>query len=167
MKYETAKMGAFVFQQGDKSNQKFYVILKGQAGIITRRNFNPFGTSNPSLNRPPVYSMNTIQDDETPQEAKDSKKTKHEPAASMNELPKRKATLRFGENFGNAVARSIAAKKVVMKARLMLRAKNQAQSMASLDEEENSDQEFRDLAEQHGNLIRVLNPGNDFGETSN
>jgi CRP-like cAMP-binding protein len=32
--YERFNMGKFIFKEGDKSNNKFYIIISGKVGII-------------------------------------------------------------------------------------------------------------------------------------
>ena len=76
----------------------------------------------------------------------------------------RRSTLRFGDNFGSAVAMAMAAKRVVQKARLLLKNRSSGPSMVSLDDDCNDEQEFKEKAEQHGKIVRLLNPGNEFGD---
>lgn len=42
VKYEMVQANRPVFQQGDPSNQKFYVILSGTAAVISRKNWASF-----------------------------------------------------------------------------------------------------------------------------
>lgn len=160
MKYETAKMGTFVFHQGDESNQKFYVVLSGQVGVALKKDFSPFLKRNSISSRPLALTLQVIKDDSNEvMGADDSGKVD-------NDTPKRKSTLRFGESFGVAVMKTMASKKVAVKARQILKARSQVTSLSSLEDEEpeNNDQDFKELIEKYGTLVRVLGPGNDFGD---
>lgn len=161
MSYETIKMGNFVFFQGDESNQKFYVLLSGQVGVITRKNFTSTQQALNRISAPSMLLKSENNLDEIPEKGTENPKTE---GAILKEPPKRRSTLRFGENFGVTVARTMAAKKAAAMAMKILKSKSNAMSLASLEEDENNDQEFKELAEQYGALVRILNPGDDFGD---
>lgn len=127
--------------------------------MITKPNFSTFQSM---VSRPQTIILNSMTD------IKDKDGSIIERSDS-NDSSRRKSTLRFGESFGTAVVRTMAAKKVVAKARQILKLKTQTQvaSLVSLESNENSEQDFKEFAEQFGTLVRVLNPGNDFGDASN
>ena len=162
MSYESVRAGTFIFKQGDESNNKFYVILRGQVGVITAKGFKNLWPSRSTAKLTTTQSLSNLppmKSDE--KEELDNTKTDENPRPSVG----RKATLRFGENFGTTVAMTMAVKKVAQRARLMLRTKNTSvQSLPNIDEEENSERDFKELAESHGQLVRVLHAGNDFGD---
>ena len=158
MKYESARMGSFVFHQGDDSNEKFYVILNGQVTVVIKKGFAPFPRRSTRISRHFTQTVQVIKDEDLIEEL--------ESAKIENETSMRRNTLRFGESFGVTVSKTMAVKKVAVMARQMLQTKSQVQSLASLDDENETenDQDFKDMVERYGTLVRILGPGNDFGD---
>ena len=164
LKYEVSQASSFVFQQGDVSNNKFYVILSGQVGVISAKNRKPgVGRQNVHF-QPTTQSLNDLPASSIERQPSESKKEEENPRQSVG----KKGGLRFGENFGTAVAMTMAVKKVAQKARFLLRTKNNVQSLNTMENEgNNAIQDFKELAESYGQLIRTLSAGSDFGDAGN
>ena len=165
-------MGQFVFREGDSSNEKLYVILTGEIGIVTQRKYND------------IYAKDTVLYQER-------KKTKLQTlrvhstisgnsATSQSDLKSRsdideeptphQKTTNFG--FAGAVRHASNIKKATQNLKDLRKVKIKQQSSnknineeeEEKEEEENDDEaEFRKMATRYGELARVLKSGADFG----
>lgn len=172
LQYEVYKAKSFVYKQNDECNNKFYVILSGQVGVIVNNNLHNL-KKRPTMTHKTVAFANMIPSIKVLSQTDDAK------ANAENKKPEentkrlnfgRRNGLRFGENFGTAVSITMTVKKMAQRARNLVvnKVKSNAQSMQSLDEvQNNSDNEFKEHAGNYGELVRMLSKGTEFGDFGN
>lgn len=80
--------GSIVFREGDPSNDKFYVLLKGTVTVVKRKDFNVFVAQNRKLHKKlttapqKVMTYNTTKNIDGDEESKSSSEDESDSSSS-------------------------------------------------------------------------------------
>lgn len=194
IKYECISMGKFVFRQNDPSNDKFYVILSGEVGIITQADYsNIYEKDKEAYERTarltnirrtqtpkPVITTNNLTSHEmknrfTFNDDEINASIEHEKESLSNtrildsaRTPKRNTILlsNFGEKFLSPP--KFLREKPSTSQNFFKRRGDEKKAQDRIDEDEreveNEQFTFEKLASRFGNLARILGKGAEFGD---
>lgn len=174
MKYERFDMGKFVFRQGDESNQKFYVILAGEVGVLTQANYNN------------VYDRDKQHYEQTARlttfgrkftlfaQMEAQRQAEQEEEQQRNSIsPNRPSIHRDSRKMSVSFVKAVTQITGTMKATDRFKEAATRRSIlvrrdpGDTDEKTEEDlrlEEFKSMAARFGHLVRVLGKGADFGD---
>ena len=181
-------MGTFVFKQNDESNDKFYVILSGEVGILTNANYSDVLTADKKhyqnsvrgtlisrrLTRLLPQPQKELSDHKSSQDENSDSDEEDEDKASDQGIPEPAIDKNIKRpsiftSFGATVRRVSGVKKATERFKeLQLKKPNlpvkKKEVVPKKKPEEAKREEFLAMAARYGHLVRVLGKGEHFGD---